>query len=144
MASRTRLSRSTRSTRTSDELSSDEAANIPQVPGTLADVLDALEADNEYLQAGGVFTDDLIETWVAYKRENEIDPIRLPASSRVRLPTTSESNRRFVADTSTAAGIEPGPLAGTWVRLLTTQHWRRSRHRYGHHGTGSQSHPCTA
>ena len=59
------------------ELAPDEAANIPQVPGTLADVLDALEADNEYLQAGGVFTDDLIETWVAYKRENEIDPIRL-------------------------------------------------------------------
>ena len=40
-------------------------------------MLDALEADNEYLQAGNVFPADLIETWVDYKRVNEIDPIRL-------------------------------------------------------------------
>ncbi len=59
------------------ELPPDELANIPQVPGSLGEVLDALEADNEYLQAGGVFTGDLIETWVDYKRLNEIDPIRL-------------------------------------------------------------------
>lgn len=37
----------------------------------------ALEADHEYLLDGGVFTPDLIETWVAWKRENEVDPIRL-------------------------------------------------------------------
>ena len=59
------------------ELPPEEAANIPQVPGTLSDVLDALEADNEYLQAGNVFTEDLIETWIDYKRSNEVDPIRL-------------------------------------------------------------------
>ena len=59
------------------ELPPEEAANIPQVPGTLSDVLDALEEDNEYLQAGNVFTEDLIETWVDYKRSNEVDPIRL-------------------------------------------------------------------
>ena len=59
------------------ELPPEEAANIPQVPGTLSDVLDALEADNEYLQAGNVFTEDLIETWIDYKRTNEVDPIRL-------------------------------------------------------------------
>ena len=59
------------------ELAPDEAANIPQVPGTLSEVLDALEADHEYLLAGGVFTEDLIETWINYKRVNEIDPIRL-------------------------------------------------------------------
>ena len=47
------------------------------MPGTLSDVLDALEEDNEYLQAGNVFTEDLIETWVDYKRSNEVDPIRL-------------------------------------------------------------------
>jgi glutamine synthetase len=40
-------------------------------------VLDALEADNDYLQAGGVFPADLIETWIDYKRTNEVDPIRL-------------------------------------------------------------------
>ncbi|MEU8382373.1 type I glutamate--ammonia ligase [Streptosporangium sp. NPDC048865] len=59
------------------ELPPEEARNIPQVPGSLTDVLAALEADHEYLLEGGVFTPDLIETWIAYKRENEIDPIRL-------------------------------------------------------------------
>ena len=44
---------------------------------SLAAVLDALEADHEYLLEGGVFTPDLIETWIDYKRSNEIDPIRL-------------------------------------------------------------------
>ena len=59
------------------ELPPDEAAAIPQVPGSLSEVLDALEADHDYLLEGGVFTPDLIETWIAYKREKEIDPIRL-------------------------------------------------------------------
>jgi len=59
------------------ELPPDEAASIPQVPGSLDAVLIALEADNEYLQEGGVFTADLIETWIDYKRANEIDPVRL-------------------------------------------------------------------
>jgi hypothetical protein len=35
------------------------------------------EDDHDYLLEGGVFTPDLIETWIAYKRENEIDPLRL-------------------------------------------------------------------
>ena len=39
--------------------------------------LDNLEADHEFLIDGGVFTPDLIETWIDYKRANEIDPIRL-------------------------------------------------------------------
>ena len=47
------------------------------MPGSLAEVLDALEADHDYLLEGGVFTADLIETWIDYKRANEIDPIRL-------------------------------------------------------------------
>jgi len=59
------------------ELPPDEAASIPTVPGTLPEVLDALEADHDYLLEGGVFTPDLIETWIDYKRANEIDPIRL-------------------------------------------------------------------
>jgi glutamine synthetase len=56
------------------ELPPEEAKNIPQVPGSLAEVLNALEADHEFLTAGGVFTPDLIETWIAYKREKEIIP----------------------------------------------------------------------
>ncbi|MEV0036396.1 type I glutamate--ammonia ligase [Streptomyces sp. NPDC056909] len=59
------------------ELAPEEHAGVPQVPTSLPDVLDALEADNEYLQAGGVFTSDLIETWIDYKRTKEIAPIQL-------------------------------------------------------------------
>jgi glutamine synthetase len=59
------------------ELPPDEHENIPTVPGSLPAVLEALEADHAYLLEGGVFTPDLIETWIDYKRANEIDPIRL-------------------------------------------------------------------
>jgi glutamine synthetase len=59
------------------ELPPDEHAEISQVPASLPEVLDALEEDNAYLQEGGVFTEDLIETWVDWKRTNEVDPIRL-------------------------------------------------------------------
>jgi glutamine synthetase len=47
------------------------------VPSSLDQALDALEADNDFLRVGGVFTDDLIETWIEYKRLNEVDAIRL-------------------------------------------------------------------
>jgi glutamine synthetase len=56
------------------ELPPEEAKNIPQVPASLEEALRALEADNEFLLAGGVFTKDLIETWINYKRTNEITP----------------------------------------------------------------------
>jgi glutamine synthetase len=59
------------------ELPPDEARAVAQVPASLDAALDALEADNDYLLEGGVFTDDLIETWVEYKRLNEVDAIRL-------------------------------------------------------------------
>ena len=51
--------------------------DVPQVPGSLAEALDALEADHDFLLEGGVFTEDLIETWIEYKRENEIAPLQL-------------------------------------------------------------------
>ncbi|MEU3710120.1 MULTISPECIES: type I glutamate--ammonia ligase [Streptomyces] len=59
------------------ELAPEEHANVQQVPTSLPAVLEALEADNEYLQQGGVFTSDLIETWIDYKRTHEIAPIQL-------------------------------------------------------------------
>jgi glutamine synthetase len=62
------------------ELPPDEALAIPQVPGSLETVLDTLEADHDYLLEGGVFTPDLIETWLDYKRTQELDPIRLRPS----------------------------------------------------------------
>jgi glutamine synthetase len=59
------------------DLPPEELKNIPQVPSSLDQALDALEADNDFLRVGGVFTDDLIETWIEYKRLNEVDAIRL-------------------------------------------------------------------
>ncbi|MFI5617383.1 type I glutamate--ammonia ligase [Streptomyces sp. NPDC051567] len=59
------------------ELAPDEHAAVPQVPTSLDAVLTALEQDHEYLLAGGVFTPDLIETWIDYKRQYEIAPIAL-------------------------------------------------------------------
>jgi glutamine synthetase len=59
------------------DLPPEELAKVPQVPGSLPEALEALEADHDFLLAGGVFTPDLIETWIDYKRINEIDAIRL-------------------------------------------------------------------
>jgi glutamine synthetase len=47
------------------------------VPDSLAKVLDALEADHEFLLKGDVFTPDVLEAYIAYKREVEVDPIRM-------------------------------------------------------------------
>jgi len=57
------------------ELPPEEANSIPQVPGSLEEALSALESDHEFLLAGGVFTQDLIQTWIEFKRENEILPM---------------------------------------------------------------------
>ena len=59
------------------DLPPEELAKVPQVPGSLDEALAALESDQDYLKAGGVFTDDLIETWLAFKRLKEIDEVRL-------------------------------------------------------------------
>jgi glutamine synthetase len=59
------------------ELPPEEHALIQQVPGSLGEVLDNLEADHDFLTAGNVFTPDLIATWIDYKRAHEVDPIRL-------------------------------------------------------------------
>jgi glutamine synthetase len=59
------------------ELPPDEHAAVAQVPASLTEVLSAMEEDHEYLLEGGVFTSDLIETWIDWKRTNEVDPIRL-------------------------------------------------------------------
>ncbi|MHB8262596.1 MAG: type I glutamate--ammonia ligase [Acidimicrobiales bacterium] len=55
----------------------EELAKIPQVPSSLEEALNALESDNDYLKEGDVFTDDLIDTWLTHKRDNEVDEIRL-------------------------------------------------------------------
>ncbi|MCS5621818.1 MAG: type I glutamate--ammonia ligase [Nitrospinaceae bacterium] len=58
-------------------LGPEELASIPTLPHTLDQSLQALEEDHEFLLKGDVFTQDLIDTWIEYKRENEIDPLRL-------------------------------------------------------------------
>src|SRR5579862_6044864 len=59
------------------DLPPEELSKVPQVPGSLDEALAALENDHDFLKAGGVFTDDLLETWIEYKRLNEIDAVRL-------------------------------------------------------------------
>ncbi len=58
-------------------LGPEELANIPVLPASLDEALDALEEDHDFLLKGDVFTQDVIDRWISYKRENEIDPIRI-------------------------------------------------------------------
>jgi glutamine synthetase len=59
------------------DLFEEVGADVPQVPDSLAGALEALEADHEFLLRGGVFSEELIQTWIDYKRENEVDTVRL-------------------------------------------------------------------
>ena len=52
-------------------------AGLPSVPGSLTEALEALEADHDFLLQGGVFTEALIDSWISYKRDHEVDPVRL-------------------------------------------------------------------
>ncbi len=59
------------------DLEPHEKAKVKSTPGSLQEVLNALENDHEFLLKGGVFTKDLIETWIEYKRKKELDPVQL-------------------------------------------------------------------
>ncbi len=59
------------------DLPPEEVAKVKSTPGSLEEALDALEADHEFLLKGDVFTKDVIETWLDYKRENEVKELRL-------------------------------------------------------------------
>jgi glutamine synthetase len=59
------------------DLPPEELANVPSLPGNLDDALKALENDHEFLLKGDVFTPEIIERWIKYKREKEIQPLRL-------------------------------------------------------------------
>ena len=58
------------------KLSADEYEKISAAPGSLEAALAALEADHEFLLNGDVFTADVIQYWIKYKQENEVDAIR--------------------------------------------------------------------
>ena len=96
------------------ELPPEEAANIPQAPTQLSAVIDRLEEDHEYLTEGGVFTSDLIETWINFKREKR--------SCRFRSGRTRTSSR----STTTYSQQPPRP-ARSLVRGGVSTHTVRSR-----------------
>ena len=59
------------------DMTSKELAEWPHTPGSLDEALQALGEDHAFLTKGNVFTDDLIEEWISYKTENEVDELRL-------------------------------------------------------------------
>jgi glutamine synthetase len=59
------------------DLPPEELKDIPTVPGSLAEALDALEKDYEFLTKGGVMTEQFLEDYIEYKRKEEVDPVRL-------------------------------------------------------------------
>jgi glutamine synthetase len=57
------------------EMTPEELAKYPKTPGSLGEAVDALEKDHKFLTAGDVFTDDLVEMWIKWKREEELEPL---------------------------------------------------------------------
>jgi glutamine synthetase len=58
-------------------LSPEELKDIPSAPGSLEEALKCLEDDHEFLLKGDVFTIDVIEKWIEYKTEAEVNPVRM-------------------------------------------------------------------
>lgn len=59
------------------DLSPEELSKVPSTPGSLEGALEALEKDHGFLTETGVFTEDFIQTWISYKLDNEVNPMRL-------------------------------------------------------------------
>ena len=59
------------------DLDPEEAGNIPTMPASLEDALSNLENDYQFLLKAGVFSADLVKAWIGYKRENDVDPVRI-------------------------------------------------------------------
>ena len=59
------------------DLDPEELGDIESTPASLGDALDALEDDHEYLLKGDVFTEDVLDVWIDYKRENEVDAVNI-------------------------------------------------------------------
>ncbi|MEC4678088.1 MAG: glutamine synthetase, partial [Nitrospirota bacterium] len=59
------------------DLEAKETANLKMMPASLEEALDALEADHAFLLKGDVFTADIVQNWIEYKRSNEVDAIRV-------------------------------------------------------------------
>ena len=59
------------------DMTDEDLAKFHHTPGSLEEAIHALETDHDFLTTGGVFTADLIESWIEWKRENEIGPLKL-------------------------------------------------------------------
>jgi glutamine synthetase len=59
------------------DLGPEELAKVPSMPGSLEDALDHLERDHAFLLKGDVFTEELLSTYIEYKRSKEVDAVRL-------------------------------------------------------------------
>src|SRR5438094_290251 len=59
------------------DLEPQEAAKLKTMPGSLEESLRNLEKDHAFLLKGNVFTQDVVDTWISYKRTKEVDPMRL-------------------------------------------------------------------
>ena len=60
-----------------NDLSPEEMKSVPSMPASLDEALDCLEEDHDFLLKGDVFTEELIETYIRYKRINEAEAVRL-------------------------------------------------------------------
>jgi glutamine synthetase len=58
-------------------LTPEELKGVPVMPGSLEEALDNLQKDHEFLLKGDVFSEELIATWIDWKREKDVDPVRL-------------------------------------------------------------------
>ncbi|MEN3332226.1 MAG: glutamine synthetase [Blastocatellia bacterium] len=59
------------------DLSPEELQNVPTLPGSLDRALEALAEDHDFLLKGDVFSEALIERWISYKQQKEVDPVRM-------------------------------------------------------------------
>jgi glutamine synthetase len=58
----------------------EELKDVPKMPGSLDEALENLRKDHAFLLKGDVFTEDVIETWIQYKYDKEVNPIRMRPS----------------------------------------------------------------
>jgi glutamine synthetase len=59
------------------EMTQEELAGTPKTPGSLEEALAALKKDHQYLLKGGVFTEDVLDSWITWKKEKELDEMHL-------------------------------------------------------------------
>ncbi len=59
------------------DLGPEELKNVPTMPGSLGEALDYLEKDHKFLMKGDVFSQDLLDTWISYKRKSEVQAVSL-------------------------------------------------------------------